>query len=146
MSFTSDTEGAEFVTDITDSDIKRHYDANIQLSAIYTISVYATKSGYDNSDVATATLCWIDATPQTEGITNGVAQIAARPVLVKTDNGFITVEGADEGTQISAYTVDGVLAGTAVIRNGSAVLNTNLRPCTTAIVKVCGKSIKVVVK
>ena len=81
----------------------------MQLGVTYNISVYAAKVGCETSETATATLCWIDATTQTEGITNGVAQIAARPVLVKTDNGFITVEGADEGTQISAYTVDAVL-------------------------------------
>ncbi len=146
LTFASSTEGAECYYSITDTDIKSGSGSEMQLGVTYNISVYAAKVGCETSETATATLCWIDATPQTEGITNGVAQIAARPVLVKTDNGFITVEGADEGTQISAYTVDGVLAGTAVSRNGSAVLNTNLRPCTTAIVKVCGKSIKVVVK
>ena len=51
--FTCATEGVEYVTDITCADIKKHYSSAIDLTATYTVSVYATKSGYDNSDVAT---------------------------------------------------------------------------------------------
>jgi len=47
------TEGVEYVTDIADADIKKHYDATISLTATYTISVYAMKTGYDNSETAT---------------------------------------------------------------------------------------------
>ena len=107
LSLACETEGAEYVTDITDTDIKKHYDATISLTATYNISVYTTKSGYENSDIATATLCWIDQQPTTEGITDGVGQIASRAVLVKTDNGFVTVEGVENDTNVSVYTVDG---------------------------------------
>lgn len=110
------------------------------------ISVYATKSGYDNSDVATATLCWIDATPQTEGITDGVAQVSARPVLVKTGNGVITVEGVDDRTNVSVYTTDGMQAGSAISQNNRATIATSIQPGSIAIVKVSEKSIKVTMK
>ena len=140
------TEGVEYVTDITDADVKKHYDAIISLNATYNISVYATKSGYDNSDVATATLSWIDASPKTEGITNGVAQIAARPVLVKTDNGFITVEGADDRTNVSVYTTDGKQVGSAISQNNIATIATSIQPGSMAIVKVGEKAVKVVMK
>ena len=144
--FTCETEGAEYVTKIKDSDVKTHHDSMISLTATYNISVYATKEGYDNSDVATATLCWIDKEPQTEGITDGVSQISSRAVLVQSEGGIISLQGVDDGTQISAYTVDGVLAGTTISRNGGALLNTNLLPGTTAIIKVGEKSVKVVMK
>ncbi len=144
--FTCETEGAEYVTKIKDSDVKTHHDSMITLTATYNISVYATKEGYDNSDVATATLCWIDKEPQTEGITDGVSQISSRAVLVQSEGGIISLQGVDDGTQISAYTVDGVLAGTTISRNGGALLNTNLLPGTTAIIKVGEKSVKVVMK
>lgn len=62
---------------ITDADIKAGSGNEVQLGVTYNISVYATKSGYDNSETATATLCWIDASPKTEGITNGIANISA---------------------------------------------------------------------
>ena len=145
LTFTCATEGAECVTNISDADIKTHYGNEISLTATYNISVYATNAGCENSETATATLCWIDVTPQSEGITTRMDQIAARPVLIKTDNGFITVEGVDDGIQVSAYTADGVLAGSAISLNGGALLNTNIRFGNAAIVKIGEKSIKKVV-
>ena len=53
LMFACATEGVEYVTDITCTDIKKHYSSAIDLTGTYTISVYATKAGYDNSDVAT---------------------------------------------------------------------------------------------
>ena len=141
-----ETEGVTCQSTITDTDIKSYSGNEIQLTATYTISVYATKEGYNNSDVATATLCWIDATPQTEGITDGVAQIAARPVLVKTDNGFITVEGMDDRTNVSVYTTDGKQVGSAISQNNVATIATSIQPGAIAIVKIGEKAIKVVMK
>lgn len=118
----------------------------MQLTVTYNISVYATKSGYENSETATATLCWIDAAPKTEGITDGVAQIAAYPVLVKTDKGFITVEGADDRTNVSIYTTDGKQVGSTISQNNVATIATNIQPGSIAIVKVGEKAIKVVMR
>ena len=146
LTFTSETEGAVCQYSITDTDIKAGSGNEVQLGVTYNISVYATKSGYDNSETATATLCWIDKEPQTEGITDGVSEISSRAVLIQSEGGIISLQGVDDGTQVSAYTADGVLAGSATSRNGGALLNTNLRPGTTAIVKVGEKSVKIIVK
>lgn len=100
-----DTEGVTFVTDITDANIKKYYNATISLTATYNISVYATKEGYNNSDVVTATLCWIDVEPKTEGITNNVANVRALPVMIQTNGSTLTVSGADDGTSISVYSM-----------------------------------------
>ena len=53
VSFTCETEGAEFVSEVKASDAKLYYDSEYTLSQKYTISVYATKTGYDNSDTVT---------------------------------------------------------------------------------------------
>ena len=53
LTFTCKTEGAECVATITDTDITTHYGKEINLSLKYTVTVYATKAGYENSDVAT---------------------------------------------------------------------------------------------
>ena len=140
------TEGVEYVTDITDADIKKHYDATISLTATYNISVYATKSGYDNSETATATLCWIDQQPKTEGITNGIANIPANAVLIQSEGGSIKVQGVDEGTQVNVYSINGTQAGSAISQSGVAIVNTNLQPGSIAIVKIGQKSVKVVIK
>ena len=141
-----ETEGATCQSTITNADINSYSGNEVQLAVTYNISVYATKAGYDNSDVATATLYWIDATPQTEGISEGIAQIAARPILVKADNGFITVEGFDNRTNVSIYTTDGKQAGAAISQNNVATIATSIQPGSIAIVKVGEKSVKVVMK
>lgn len=141
-----ETEGATCQSTITNADINSYSGNEVQLAVTYNISVYATKAGYDNSDVATATLYWIDATPQTEGISEGIAQIAARPILVKADNGFITVEGVDNRTNVSIYTTDGKQAGAAISQNNVATIATSIQPGSIAIVKVGEKSVKVVMK
>ena len=146
LTFSSATEGAVCQYSITDTDIKAGSGNEVQLGVTYTISVYAAKSGYENSETATATLCWIDAAPKTEGITNGVAQIAARPVLVKTDNGFITVEGVEDRTYVSVYTTDGKQVGSTISHNNIATIATSIQPGSIAIVKVGDKAIKVVMR
>ena len=53
ISFSCATEGAEFISNIIVSDAKEYYSSEISLSKKYIVSVYATKTGYEASDVAT---------------------------------------------------------------------------------------------
>ena len=53
LSFSCDTEGVEYVTNVECLDNKTFTGNEIQLSGKYRVSVYATKAGFDNSDVAT---------------------------------------------------------------------------------------------
>ena len=146
LTFTSETEGAVCQYSITDTDIKAGSGNEVQLGVTYNIRVYATKSGYDNSDVTTATLCWVDASPKTEGITNGIANIPANAVLIQSAGGSIKVQGVDEGTQVNVYSINGTQAGSAISQSGVAIINTNLQPGSIAIVKIGQKSVKVVIK
>jgi hypothetical protein len=146
LKMTCATEGVEYVTDIADADIKKHYASEITLTATYSISVYATKAGFENSDVVTATLCWIDAEPKTEGITNGVANVNARAVLIQNNGGIITINGVEDGMRVSAYSLNGVEEAATISRNGAAVLNTNAQTGSTVIVKMGEKSVKVLMK
>lgn len=50
--YDSETEGVDFVSEITDADIKKHYNNKIKLTVTYNIRVYATKEGYKDSEVA----------------------------------------------------------------------------------------------
>ena len=146
LTFNCDTEGAICQYAITDDDIKSGAGNEVQLDVTYRISVYATKSGYQNSEPATATLCWIDQQPQTEGITNGIANIPANAVLIQSEGGSIKVQGVDDGTQVNVYSINGTQAGSAISQSGAAIINTNLQPGSIAIVKIGQKSVKVVVK
>ena len=146
LTFGCETEGVEYNSTITDADINTYKTAVIQLGVTYNISVYATKDGYENSEVATATLCWVDTDPKKEGDISGIAEVAARAVLVKTSNGFLTVEGLDDHTQVRVYTVDGKQAGSATSHAGVANVATNINPGSIAIVKIGDKAMKVMVK
>ena len=146
LSCNCETEGAECHTTITNEDIKSFDGNEIDLTVTYNISVYATKDGYFDSDVANATLCWIEVNPQNEGIATDVNQIASVAVLIKANEGQLTIEGADDNTTVTAYTLDGVQLGSAVSRNGVATINTNVSAGTVTIVKIGNKSVKVVMK
>lgn len=144
--FMSETEGAICQFTITDKDIKTERGNEIQLSVTYNISVYATKDGFENSDVVTATLCWIDQEPKTEGITNSEANVPAKALLIQNNRGIINVQGADDGEHISIYGVNGMEVGSAISQNGMATINTSLQTGSVAIVKSGQKSIKVMLK
>ena len=146
LTFYSATEGAVCHSTITDVDITSYNTNEVQLGITYNISVYASKTGYKNSETATATLCWIDVEPKTEGIDNAIAQVRANAVMIKMEGGQLTIEGADDYTSISVYTIDGVQMGSAISRNGVALVNTSITSNSIAIVKVGNKSVKVLMK
>jgi len=147
LTFSTETEDVEFVYEITDEDVKKGYTSEVELSVTYRICVYATKTGYDNSDVATATLCWIDK----EGVftpdeTTSAVALAAMPVLIQNNGGMLTVQGAQDGTPVSVYTIAGTEAGSAVSQNSCATISTSMQQGDIAIIKIGERSIKVVLK
>jgi hypothetical protein len=150
LMFVCDTEDVEFVTEIKDADIGKFFDDRISLPATYEISVYATKAGYENSDVATATLVWgsatfTDTTPAT-AIEMVPAMEAPVPVLIQNNCGMLTVQGAQDGTPVSVYTIAGTEAGSAVSQNSCATISTSMQQGDIAIVRIGNRSVKVVLK
>lgn len=146
LQFSCATEGAEFVSEITDEDIKKHYDSKVGVTATYNISVVAMATGYENSDAATATLCWIETEPKNEDISDKVEEVKAYPVLIQSKDGVITVQGMANGTKVDVYTINGVEAGNGIATNGTATINTTMSSGEIAIVKIGEKSIKIVVR
>lgn len=146
LTFSCATDGVEFVSDIKDTDIKRNYGAAVDLTATYEISVYATKSGYENSDVATATLVWTSATfTETTGThSSAKAVVESIPVLISAQNGTISVNCEQEGQPIAVYTTDGKTLGNASVSGGQATIATPLKKGQVAIVKVGNRSVKIV--
>ena len=144
--FDSETEGVEFVSEITDADIKKSFDSHIPLTKTYNITVYATKAGYEDSDVATATLCWIDAEPGPGDITTQVAEVRANPVLITSNGGILSLTGVPAGTNISVYNLSGQMVGSATATAGATQISTTLGNGEVAIVKIGSRSVKVMVK
>ncbi|MBR6320397.1 MAG: leucine-rich repeat protein [Prevotella sp.] len=97
--FDSETEGASFVSEIKTADTRNYYNKEVSLTPpTTTITVYATKADYENSDVATATIGWRNGTP----ILEGFSSIKLEGVETNGDvNGDGTVDVADIATIIS---------------------------------------------
>lgn len=140
------TDGANFITSISDTDIKNHLGSVVDLSVTYTVNVIATATGYKNSEPATATLCWINAEPKTEGIENGIAQVRASAVLIQSHDGTINIAGVTDGTDIAIYSSAGIMVGSAKASSSSTSVSTGLRNGDIAIIKIGDKSVKVVMK
>ena len=146
LTFSSETEGAEFVSEITDADIRKNYEAKVSLTATYNISVYARKAGYKDSDVAYATLCWIEVDPKMENIEDGIAQVSVRPVMINVRDGMINVTGANEGQEIFVYDTSGQMLGRGISSNGSANISSDLHRCSIVIVRIGDKAVKVILQ
>ena len=146
LTFNCSTEGAICQYTITDNDIQSGSGNELQLGVTYNISVYATKSGYENSETATATLCWIDVDPKTEGITNGVANVRANPVLIQSNGNVLSISGAPEGAEINVYSLSGQKAGSAKVASESTNVITTLNAGEIGIVKIGEKAVKVAIK
>lgn len=136
-----ETEGAEFVTEITSSDINKFLENSIDITGVYNISVYAMADGHDNSETVNATLCWIECDCDKNG--TGVIDIPATAALITSSNGTVTINYPFNGKGVAAYTAGGALIGTATIENGTATIATGLSKGAVAIIKIGEKSIKI---
>ena len=143
LTFASGTENSIFKSFITCDDIASREESEVELSITYHVSVYASAAGYSPSDVATATLCWIETDPM-QGIATEKIEIPAFPVLIKSREGIVTVEGLADGTQVSLYAIDGSLIGSATSFGKIATVNTILKKDSIVIVRIGEKAVKVV--
>ena len=146
LSYSCETDGVEFETEITDPDITYHYGATVPLSATYSVTVWATKSGYDHSDPAMATLCWVEVEPKTEGIEDGITEVPVRPVMIQVQDGVFHITGAEENQKITIFSTDGKCLGHGISRNGSASISTSLRRGSYAIVRIGEMAVKVIIQ
>ena len=86
VKFTCETEGVEYISEVVLADQHMYYDAEIQLSQTYKVSVYATKAGYDNSDVTTREIV-ITGNGQAivRGDANGDGKVDAADIVTTTN-------------------------------------------------------------
>ena len=121
-------------------------EAELDLIPTYTITAYATKEQYEDSDVATLTLCWLPCTEEHESEEDGILTIPSKAVLISTQGGTITVSGLAAGTEVVAYNTAGTQLAAATATDGTATLATSLEAGNIAIVKIGEHSIKVAIK
>ena len=117
LTFSCATEGAEYVSEVTCSDVNKYYSNEINLAACYDITVTAMKTGYDNSDVATAKLYWLTSSGSLEGA--GINNVSMRGIAIQSAGGFINISGLDNNEKVSFYGIDGKSLGSATAINGT---------------------------
>ena len=141
LSFSCETEGANYVTKLVAEDVKEYYDAEIELSATYNIEVFATKANCENSDTVNVALVWVENGDVDEE--TGVISVPAAPVLVQGNGGVLSVSGVAKGTDVVVYTISGTEVARSTATNGTATISTGLQSGTIVVVKFGNKSVKV---
>ena len=144
---TCSTEEVEYVTSVVPDNELNYQAHEFDFIPTYTFNVYAAKAKYENSDVVSVTICWIDcAEDHEDSETTDILTIPSQPVLIQSANGVITFTGLVEGTTVMVYNLEGKFVEAADATNGTASIVTGLEVGSTAIVKIGERSVKVVIK
>ena len=140
--FNCATEGVEYISEIKSDDIKKFYTDKVSLAACYDITVTAMKTGYDNSDVATAKLYWLTSSGTLEGA--GINNVSMRGIAIQSAGGFVNISGLDNNETVSLYGIDGKSLGSATAINGTTSFAA--QSGSIVVAKIGKESIKIAVK
>ncbi|MBR5802891.1 MAG: leucine-rich repeat protein, partial [Bacteroidaceae bacterium] len=143
--FECTTKEATIKSNFMGNNASDYSDSEVSFIPTYTITAYATKKQYENSDVATCTLCWLPCTEEHQE-NNNILAIPSKPVLISTQGGTITISGLDAEITVAAYNTAGTQLATATATGGTATLVTGLASSSIAIVKIGDYTIKIAVK
>jgi hypothetical protein len=72
--------------------------------------------------------------------------VSANAVLIRSNNGILSITGAQEGTPINVYDISGKTTGSAKASDETTNVATSLQRGDIGIVKIGGKSIKLMMK
>ena len=144
VKLTCDTEGAVVKTKLDIENDMAYESLEFDLIPTYTLTAYATKEQYDDSEVATLTLCWIPCDGQ--HMTTEITSIPSKPVLIQSQGGTITLSGLADDIEVAAYDLAGELLDATTATGDTATLTTNLNQGDVVILKIGNNSIKIVVK
>ena len=146
LTFSCATEGVDYISEVTSEDIRKYYTNEVNLAVTYRINVYAIKTGYTNSDIATATLCWLDAEPKTDGTTTEIAEVRGSAMMIQAYNGALNISGAKDGTRVVVYSMTGAKVGETTVAGGTATIPTGLRRSDIAIIRIGSTAVKVMMR
>jgi hypothetical protein len=96
--FSCETEGVTFHSEVKVADAKSNEGNRVQLMPTYVINFYATKDGFEDSEIATATIRWRDGRPLMEGFSS----VNVNMLEACDANGDNWVDVADIATVIDA--------------------------------------------
>ena len=96
-----------------------------------------------NKYKANAPWSWFGTILPIEDATTQIDATSSNNCNIITNGNDIIVKSDADGEKVSIYTFSGQLIGTTTIRNGSAVINTNLKPGSVAIVMIGQNTYKI---
>lgn len=144
LRFVSSTPNAEYHYSLTTMDTASDVytkEGIINLSAAYDIKAYATADGYMASDVATATLYWLEKSE--DNPSSNIIQAKIRGIVATGQDGIVRISGLDDGEEVGFYTTDGKLIATAKAIGGVVSQALNEYNDYIVIAKIAGQSIKI---
>lgn len=142
LTFACATDDVEYISEVTSADISKYYTAEVALSACYDITVKATKTGYADSDVATAKLYWLTSSGSLEG--TNINRVSMRGIAIQSSDGFLTITGLDNNERVEFYTLNGKALSTARATNGVATFSA--QSGSILIVRIGNESVKIIVE
>lgn len=80
--------------------------------------------------------------PMTDGISNRID----KAVLIQSEGGLLTIQGADDGSNFAVYTLSGQMVGSTKVIGNHASLATNIKKGEVVIIKIGEKSVKFVMQ
>ncbi len=141
LTFSCATEEVEYESEVTCSDVNKYYSNEINLAACYDVSVTAMKSGFSNSDIATAKLYWLTTSGTLD---TNINTTKTRGVVIQSAGGFITLSGLDTNERVDFFAIDGVALGSATATDGTATFSATSG--TIVIAKIGKESVKIAVE
>ena len=141
LTFACATDDVEYISEVTSADFNKFYTGEVALPACYNITVKATKTGYDDSDVATAKLYWLTSSGSLEG--TNINRVSMRGIAIQSSDGFLTITGLDNNERVEFYAVNGTALGAVNAIDGAVTFSA--KSGSIVVAKIGKESVKVMV-
>ena len=141
LTFSCATDDVEYVSEVKCADVNTYYTAEVALTACYDITVKATKTGYDDSDVATAKLYWLTSSGSLEG--THINRVSMRGIAIQSSDGFLTITGLDNNERVEFYALNGTALGAVNTIDGAVTFSA--KSGSIVVAKIGKESVKVMV-
>ncbi len=82
--FSCETDGVEYVSEVASAETKKYYTSKVKIGGTYKVTVYAMKTGYDNSDTATLEFTLGAAGDPCDTNKDGVVNVADIATIIST--------------------------------------------------------------
>ena len=100
------------------------------------------KTGYENSDVATAKAYWLTSSGSIGGA--GINNASMRGIAIQSAGGFINISGLDNNEKVSFYGIDGKMLGSAKSIDGN--VSFSAKKGSIVVAKIGKEIVKIALK